>query len=53
MTYLFFHPPREAFKTRFSEVFPDVKPGAIPVKAGVLYRFAREIDMWRHYRLPV
>ena len=38
-------PTREAFKTRFSEVFPDVKPGAIPVKAGVLYRFAREINI--------
>ncbi len=38
-------PTREAFKTRFSEVFPDVKPGAIPVKAGVLYRFACEIDI--------
>lgn len=36
---------REAFKTRFSEVYPSESPGALPVKAGVLYRFAREINV--------
>jgi restriction system protein len=36
-------PSREAFKERFTEMFPDEKSGAVPVKAGVLYRFACEM----------
>ncbi len=36
---------RDAFKTRFREVYPNEKPGAIPVKSGVLYRFVCEISM--------
>ena len=31
---------REAFKARLAANYPDAKPGAIPVWAGVLYRFA-------------
>jgi restriction system protein len=34
---------REAFKKRFAEVYPD-NPGAVPVKAGVLFRFAVEMQ---------
>lgn len=30
---------REAFKAKLAEAYPDTKPGAIPVKAGQLYRF--------------
>ena len=36
---------RDAFKTRFRDVYPNEKPGAIPVKAGVLYRFVCEISV--------
>lgn len=36
---------REAFKTRFSAVYPSVKSGAVPVKAGVLFRFAHEMSI--------
>ena len=31
---------REAIKARLAETYPGAKPGAIPVWAGVLYRFA-------------
>jgi restriction system protein len=34
---------RDAFKARLAETHPGEKPGAIPVKAGVLYRFAYEM----------
>ncbi len=34
---------RDAFKTLFREKYPEDKKGAIPVKAGVLFRFANEI----------
>ncbi|MGJ0504202.1 MAG: restriction endonuclease [Methylocystis sp.] len=34
---------REAFKTAFTAAYPTEKLGAVPVKAGVLYRFAKEI----------
>ena len=36
---------REAFKTHFSEVYPSESPGALPAKAGVLYRFTHEINV--------
>jgi len=32
-------PDREAFKEKVRQVYPDVKPGAIPNYAGQLYRF--------------
>jgi len=35
---------REAFKARFAEVYPSVKPGAMPVQAGVLFRFVHEMS---------
>jgi len=34
---------RDAFKAAFTATFPTEKLGAVPVKAGVLYRFAKEI----------
>jgi restriction system protein len=36
---------REDFKKRHEEVYPDVKPGAIPVSAGQLFRFVREMKV--------
>jgi restriction system protein len=36
---------RADFKKRYEEVFPNVKPGAIPINAGQLYRFARELKI--------
>ncbi len=36
-------PSREAFKTAFAAAFPTEKAGAVPVKAGVLYRFCKEM----------
>ena len=34
---------RDAFKAKVAHAFPNGKPGAIPVEAGVLYRFAVEM----------
>jgi hypothetical protein len=34
---------REAFKTAFGKAHPEEKPGAVPVKAGVLFRFSKEM----------
>ena len=36
---------REAIKARVAELYPHAKPGAIPVWAGVLYRFAFGIQV--------
>ncbi|WP_420453171.1 restriction endonuclease [Ilumatobacter sp.] len=36
---------RDSIKARVAEVFPDAKPGAIPVWAGVLRRFAYEMEI--------
>jgi restriction system protein len=36
-------PEREAFKSRVAEVYPEKKPGAIPVDAGQLLRFVHEM----------
>ena len=36
---------REAFKARFAEIYPSVKSGAIPVQAGVLFRFVHEMSV--------
>jgi restriction system protein len=38
-------PSRDAFKARYVHAYPDEKPGAVPVKAGILYRFAREMQL--------
>ncbi len=34
---------RDAFKERYAAVYADEKAGAIPVKAGILFRFAKEM----------
>ena len=36
---------RDAFKARLAETHPGEKAGAIPVKAGVLYRFVCEMEV--------
>lgn len=36
-------PNRDAFKQRFRACYPNERPGAVPVKAGVLFRFAVEM----------
>lgn len=36
-------PSREAFKSAYASVFPLEKAGAVPVKAGVLYRFLKDV----------
>jgi restriction system protein len=36
-------PTRDAFKAAYGETYPDENPAAIPVSAGVAYRFAVEI----------
>ena len=36
-------PSRDAFKTAFAKAYPEEKPGAVPVKAGVLFRFSKEM----------
>lgn len=36
---------REAFKEEFTNVYPNAKKGAIPVKAGTLFRFVHEIQI--------
>ena len=33
-------PDREAFKQKVSQVYPTIKPGAIPNYAGQLFRFS-------------
>ena len=37
-------PTREAFRERMESVAPDMKPGAIPVAVGMVYRFAVEMN---------
>lgn len=34
---------REAFKEKLASTYPNTKPGAIPVQAGVLFRFVHEM----------
>lgn len=36
---------RDAFKAAFIKAYPNSKPGAVPVKAGVPYRFAKEMTI--------
>jgi restriction system protein len=36
---------REAYKAAFPDAYPGQKPGAIPTKAGQLYRFVHEIQL--------
>lgn len=43
---------KDALKERIAEVFPDAKPGAIPVWVGVLRRFAFEMQEGDHVLYP-
>jgi restriction system protein len=36
-------PNREGFKKAVSSIYPSVKPGAVPVIAGILFKFIHEI----------
>ena len=36
---------KEAFKAKYQQTFPNHKPGAIPVCAGVLFRFLHEMQI--------
>lgn len=38
-------PDREGFKERVMEVYPDHKPGAVPIMAGQMYRFIYEMQI--------
>ena len=38
-------PNRDAFKATFAKTFPDDKAGAIPVKAGINFRFCNEMEI--------
>lgn len=40
-----FDKSREAFKAAFATAYPADKPGAVPVKAGMLYRFRCEMKV--------
>ena len=35
-------PNRDAFKLRVAQAYPEKKPGAVPVNAGVIYRFSSD-----------
>ena len=39
---------REAYKTAVAKTYPDIKQGAVPVTAGVLFRYIRII-----YQTPI
>ncbi len=43
---------REEFKRVFKETYPDEKQGAIPVKAGVLFRFSNEMQIGDYVIYP-
>ena len=45
-------PDREAFKARLADTHPHTKKGAIPVNAGTLFRFVREIKTGDHVLFP-
>jgi restriction system protein len=38
-------PQRDAFKEAFAKAYPTDKAGAVPVKAGILFRFAKEMNV--------
>jgi len=40
-----FKPDREAYKKALAQAYPKTKEGAIPVKAGILFRFIHEMDI--------
>lgn len=36
---------REGYKVAFADTYPNEKPGAVPTKAGMLYRFVHEMQL--------
>ena len=38
-------PTREAFKKHYEETYPNVKKGSIATSAGMLFRFAHEVQI--------
>ena len=36
---------RDEFKARVSDIYPEMKPGAVPVTAGQLFRFMHEVKI--------
>ena len=45
-------PTKEAFKVRYKMIYPDAKPGSIPVASGMLYRFCHEIQVGDYIIFP-
>lgn len=43
---------RDAFKQKYEDVFPNTKPGAVPVQAGQLFRFVHEVQVGDHVAYP-
>lgn len=43
---------REAFKEKYKQAFPDSKPQAIPTSAGMLFRFAHEMQIGDYVVFP-
>jgi restriction system protein len=43
---------REAFKNRLAEVYPETKPGALPVNTGQLFRFVHEMQVGDYVVYP-
>lgn len=45
-------PTREAFKEQLAKAYPNIKKGAIPTSAGMLYRFACEVKVGDYVVFP-
>ena len=43
---------REAFKEKYKQVFPESKPQAVPTSAGMLFRFAHEMQIGDYVVFP-
>ena len=43
---------RDAFKEKYTEVYPDAKKGSIANGAGMLYRFAHEVEIGDYVVFP-
>ena len=43
---------RDAFKKRYAEVYPNAKKGSIATAAGMLYRFAHEVQVGDYVIFP-
>lgn len=45
-------PSRDAYKERYMEVYPDAKKGSVGTSAGMLYRFANEVQEGDYIAFP-